>query len=104
MTFQQITTKAIEIRRKYANLEKDKYGKSWSGQDLMSGFVGDVGDLSKLIQAKSGTRNISNVDEKLKHELADCLWSVIAIADAYDVDLEKSFTETMDKLEEKLDE
>lgn len=104
MTFQQIITRALEIRKKFAQFEKQKYGREWTKEELVHGFVGDVGELSKLIQAKSGIRNIQNADEKLKHELADCLWSVIAIADAYDVDLEQSFIKTMNELDKKLDE
>ena len=70
----------------------------------MSGFVGDVGDLSKLIMAKRGLRGGigDDIDEKLAHELADCLWSVCVLADKYDVDLEAAFTKTMDELDERL--
>ena len=104
LTLQQTIAKALEIRKKFSQFEKQKYGREWTKEELVHGFVGDVGELSKLIQAKSGVRDIPNADEKLKHELADCLWSVIAIADAYDIDLEQSFIKTMNELEEKLDE
>ena len=40
----------------------------------------------------------------LAHELADCLWSVLTLADAYDVDLAAAFTSTMDELDEVLAE
>lgn len=103
MIFQQIITRAVAIRKKFSLFEKQKYGRPWTKEELVHGFVGDVGDLSKLVQAKNGVRDIQNVDEKLKHELADCLWSVIVIADAYDIDLEQSFVQTMDRLEVKLD-
>lgn len=104
MTFQQIISKALEVRKKFSQFEKQKYGREWTKEELVHGFIGDVGDLSKLVQAKNGVRDIQNADEKMKHELADCLWSVIAIADAYDIDLEQSFTETMNELESKLNE
>ncbi len=102
MTFQEIIQKALEVRKKYAEFEAKKYGKSWSTQDLLTGFVGDVGDLSKLIQAKNGTRSIENIDEKLKHELADCLWSIIVLSDAHNIDLENAFIETMEELKQKI--
>jgi len=53
--------------------------------------------------AKEGIRDFDNVDKKLSHELADCLWSICVIADKYNVDLEKSFIKTMDCLEEKIE-
>jgi NTP pyrophosphatase (non-canonical NTP hydrolase) len=68
------------------------------------GFVGDVGDLAKLVVAENGKHNIANSKEKLEHELADCLWSVIVLAYVHGVDLESSFTNTMNELEKHLSE
>src|SRR5688572_24771518 len=51
MTFDEITKRAVEVRAKYDELNK-RNGVSWNETDLMSGFVGDVGDLSKIIMAK----------------------------------------------------
>ena len=99
MEFQHLIERALEIRRLYAGLERARYGRSWTGPEIALGFVGDVGDLSKLVQAASGVRDIPDARSKLAHELADCLWSVMALADAYGIDLERAFTETMDELE-----
>lgn len=52
--------------------------------------------------AKDGLRHIDNVDEKLAHELADCLWSVLVIADKYNVDIKEAFLKTMDELEGRI--
>ena len=68
----------------------------------MLGFLGDVGDLAKLVHGKAGVRPRDDLDEALAHELADCLWSVLTLADRYGVDLESSFLTTMDDLEEHL--
>ena len=69
----------------------------------MEGFVGDVGDLMKLVMAKEGVREIPDVDQKLAHELSDCLWSVLVLANKYNVDLETSFLQTMDELEKRIE-
>lgn len=66
------------------------------------GFMGDIGDLMKLIQAKNGVRAIPDVDDKLAHELADCLWSICVLADLYKIDLEQAFVKTMDEIEQHL--
>ncbi|SCG67695.1 nucleoside triphosphate pyrophosphohydrolase family protein [Micromonospora inositola] len=63
----------------------------WSTGDLALGFVGDVGDLAKLVMAVDGRREIADARERLGHELADCLWSVLVLADRYDVDLVAEF-------------
>ncbi len=96
--------RAMEIRKKYDRLNEQRHGGPWSGDQLMAGFVGDVGDLSKIIMAKNGYRAMENVDEKLKHELADCLWSVMVIAAHYNIDLEQAFTHTMQQLGARVDD
>ena len=94
--------RARAVRALYAEVEAAEYGRSWTTEEIMLGFLGDVGDLAKLVQGKAGVRPSENLDEALAHELADCLWSVLTLADAYDVDLAASFTSTMDELEESL--
>jgi NTP pyrophosphatase (non-canonical NTP hydrolase) len=69
----------------------------------MQGLVGDTGDLMKLIMAKEGIRDTDNVDKKIAHELADCLWCILVLAKKYDIDIEKSFLDTMFELEKKID-
>ena len=68
----------------------------------MLGLVKDVGDLASLVQAKEGIREVEDVDAALAHELADCLWSLIVLADRYGVELEHAFTATMDELDLRL--
>jgi NTP pyrophosphatase (non-canonical NTP hydrolase) len=68
------------------------------------GFVGDVGDLMKLVQAMEGVRAIPDAPAKLAHELADCLWSVMTLARLYDIDLEAAFASTMDELERDIED
>lgn len=102
MEIKKIQQRAVEIRNLYAKMEMGKFGKKWTNAQIAQGFVGDVGDLMKLVMAKDGIREIDDVDEKLAHELADCLWSVLVLSDRYDVNIEQAFAKTMDQLEEKL--
>ena len=99
-----LISQAIRVRDQYNELnEKDGHTK-WSVTDTMSGFVGDVGDLSKLIMAKQGLRRgPENIDDKLAHELSDCLWSIIVIANELGVDLVNEFTKTMDGLSARIE-
>lgn len=102
MNFKELSQRAVEIRNKYSKLEHKKYGKEWTREQIAEGFVGDVGDLIKLVMAKSGVRKVENIDEKLAHELSDCLWCILVLANKYEIDLEKSFTDTMDELEKRI--
>ena len=102
MEFQNMIDRALMVRKYYEEKEKQLYGSSWSTEEIMLGFLGDVGDLAKLVVAGKGKRNIPNTKEKLEHELADCLWSIIVLSKLHDVDLEYSFTQTMHDLENHL--
>lgn len=103
MNFDDLQQRAIAIRNKYDALNQEKRGVTWNEQQLMAGFVGDVGDLSKIIMAKHGLRAMDDVDEKLAHELSDCLWSILVLASKYNIDLSKEFMKTMDGLDERID-
>ena len=102
MDLRELSKRAMEIREKYHELEMKKYGKAWTNSQIMEGFVGDVGDLMKLVMAKEGIREIENADEKITHELSDCLWCILVLADKFGVDLEKSFVSSMNLLESRI--
>ncbi len=99
MEFQSIIKRALEIRKHYEAKEQQLYDSAWTSEEIALGFVGDLGDLAKLIVAENGKRNIPDSKAKLEHELADCLWSVIVLAHQHGVDLEAAFVNTMNELE-----
>jgi NTP pyrophosphatase (non-canonical NTP hydrolase) len=101
MEFKDLQRRAIEVRSKYDRYNASR-GVMWNEQNLMSGFVGDVGDLSKIIMAKHGLRDMEDIDAKLAHELADCLWSILVIADKYNIDIGSQFLTSMDELDTRI--
>lgn len=105
MTFDEAIEKSRKIRKMYDVLEERKYGKKWDRRDLVLGFVNDVGGLVKTSMMLDGTRE-ANPDSKhlFSKELSDCLWSIIILADKYEIDLKESFLENMQLLEQRLEE
>ena len=102
--FSDLMAKALAVRDHYDGLQVADGHKKWDAQDRMAGFVGDVGDLSKLVMAKHGIRRgPDNIDGALAHELSDCLWSVMVLADELGIDLERAFTKTMNELHERIE-
>lgn len=73
MLTNDMINQAKKLREKFKKYELKTIGKTWTRDQIVSGFVGDVGDLVKLTMAKDGLRQKDNLDEKLEHELADCL-------------------------------
>jgi NTP pyrophosphatase (non-canonical NTP hydrolase) len=98
----QLTERAMEIRRQFAASERAASGREWTREEIMQGFVGDVGDLMKLVMMKSGVRPGTDVDAKLAHELSDCLWSGLVLARLYGIDLEREFLKTMAEIDAKM--
>lgn len=102
MEFQKLIHRAMDLRRQYEKKETQLYGSPATAEDLVQGFVGDVKNLGKLITPEQDKREIMNRTEKMGSQLSHCLWSVIVLAKMHNVDLEQSFMETMDKLENHL--
>lgn len=103
MQFQDIIARAIEVRKKYEQLEVQQCGRKWTALEQTLGLVTDIGELAELVQAKAGIRDRGdNIDDRLAHELSDCLWSIIILSKELDVDLERSFSKTMDELDRRL--
>jgi hypothetical protein len=91
MELAQLTERAMQIRDCFARSEQRRVGRTWTREEIMQGFVVDVGDLMKLVMAKAGARRVDGD--------IDCLWSVLVLAKLYGLDLEKEFVRTMDALE-----
>ncbi|MFK2878925.1 nucleoside triphosphate pyrophosphohydrolase family protein [Rhodanobacter hydrolyticus] len=91
MKLSDLEKSALQLNELYEQLESKKYGRAWTTEELMLGFVGDVGDLAKLVQANAGIRDIDGYKAKLGHELSDCLWSIMVLASKCDIDLEAEF-------------
>jgi hypothetical protein len=65
MDFKALSLRAAQIRQYYEDFEKAKYGRSWTDEEIALGFVGDVGDLMKIVQAKNGIRALPGDVDKL---------------------------------------
>ena len=102
MELSQLSDRAMQINQAFAAHGRQTGGRPWTREEIMQGFVGDVGDLMKLVMARAGARHVEDLDRKLAHELSDCLWSLLVLAKLYEVDLTKEFLTTMREIETKL--
>lgn len=105
MEFREILKKTREISSLYDQLNAEQGHKKWEAEHYAQGLTEDLGTLTRLMMMRSGLRAGSgDLEEKLKHEVCDCLWSVVRIADALNIDLEKEFPIQMDKLAKRIEE
>lgn len=98
MKFFELEKSALQLNDLYEQLEVKRYGRIWTTAELALGFVGDVGDLAKLIQANAGVRDIDDCKAKLGHELSDCLWSILVLANKCGINLEAEFVRNTEEL------
>ena len=94
--------RAMTVAGLYDDLNLAQRGRVWTRAETMMGFVGDVGDLAKLVMAAEGARSDLGSPDELEHELSDCLWAVLVLARRYEVDLGAAFARSMDELEARL--
>ena len=58
MDLRQLEHRAIEIQHLYYRLNEQQHGRRWTTEETMLGFVGDVGDLAKLVLSAEGVRTL----------------------------------------------
>lgn len=106
MLLSELSARAVAVRRLY-DAQAERHGRRpWSPAEFAQGFAGDLGELMKLVMARQGLRPApagkTDLDAALAHELSDCLWSVLVLADVHGIDLGAAFTQTMNELETRL--
>jgi NTP pyrophosphatase (non-canonical NTP hydrolase) len=99
MAINEMTARAMQIHALYDELNHKERDRTWTREEFVLGFMGDVGDLAKLAMAAEGAREMPGGPAALGHELADCLWSVLVLAHLYDVDLDAEYVRMTDGLE-----
>jgi NTP pyrophosphatase (non-canonical NTP hydrolase) len=105
MEISEAKVRAVNVRHRLANFERSTYGREWSTADLISGLMTDVGDLASAVQRVDGLRPVGATEplDELRHELGDCLWVLLVLADRYQIDLAEAFESTMASIEAWLD-
>jgi NTP pyrophosphatase (non-canonical NTP hydrolase) len=95
VSIEELRAEALRVKDLYDQLNHLRRSRTWTNEEFMLGFVGDVGDLAKLVMAQEGARELPGGRDALGHELADCLWSILILAEVYEIDLVAVFRTTM---------
>lgn len=94
--FADLRRDALDVLRRYDALSLRTTGRPWTTLEITLGLVGDIGDLTKLVMAREGSRTLhSDTNDQLIHELCDCIWSCLVLAERYDIDLSHEFPKQM---------
>lgn len=77
----------------------EKQGGYWSSLSMLAALVEEVGELARLINAELGIKpqKSSELRSSMSEELGDCLFSLICIANSYNIDLKTSLDQVLEK-------
>ena len=67
--FDDLQARGLEIARRCDELNLAERGRTWTPEEIMLGFVGDVGDLAKLVMATEGARSDVGGRDELRSRL-----------------------------------
>jgi len=95
MDMQKIMSEAKKIRFSYS---QDCGERRWGVPEFLKGFVGDVGNLMRLIRYRKRGHSSEDINKKLGNELSDCLWSLLILSDELGIDIENAFMSNMREL------
>jgi len=62
MELHEVQRSARAVQRLYDARDRARYGRTWAPEELVPGFVGDVGDLAKLALGKADVRPRAELD------------------------------------------
>lgn len=98
--WQAMQSQALRLKRLFDERNQLIMESSWTNQELLLGFVTDIGDLVRRLmiddERKPATpQTVVNNPQMLAEEFSDCLWSLIVLAEQYRVDLHSSFNTTI---------
>jgi len=83
-----------------------QYGGYWEPLSMLARLTEEVGELARAMNQEFGGKR-KKFDEdgrEVKEEIADVLYTLMAIANNLKIDLEKEFTEKVEKSHDKYKE
>jgi len=103
MDLDNMISEGLRIRQKYDDWAVKNNVRKWGLLERTTGLVTDIGELTEYVMVHMGYRGGENNQEKLKHEICDCIYSLICIADYVGVDIKKEFPNLIEELDRRLD-
>lgn len=102
-TLGDLQKQVADLKAKYAVWNSKVGHDAWDGKADAMGLASDVGYLMEYVMAKENLRTVEDADAKMAHELSSCLWSILALADIYEIDLETEFQKIIALFERRIE-
>lgn len=93
----------VEMTREVTRLFDITVPRPWGIEAMVTELVGEVGTLADSIMITEGYRRSREQNEiDLEDDVVDIMFMLIRIADYYNIDLEKAYTQMIDITRKKL--
>lgn len=99
--FDEIIRRALKLRKKYHQLERQHHGSEWSVEEDALAYLTDAALIGRNIMSQQQRWPIANSQAELKHKLGENIWWLIILAERSGIDIRESvdnFLETTEKL------
>jgi len=97
----------MEIKEAQKETEKliFSYGKYWEPLSMLARMTEEVGELARAMNIKYGGKKskFKGDGKEIEKELADVLFSILALANSEKIDLDKEFLEKVKEDYKKMD-
>ncbi|HEY3328539.1 MAG TPA: MazG-like protein [Capsulimonadaceae bacterium] len=98
VTLSDATKRAMELRVRYQELEREYHKEIWPTEEDMLAFTTDIGALGRLVMAAEGRWTYEgDVAGELKSKMAECLWWILVLSDRLDVDISTAYDTFINK-------
>ena len=91
----------MEIKKAQENVDEiiKTYGGYWQPLSMLARLVEEVGELSRAINIKHGDKKSKSQedDKEIEKELSDIMFTILAISNAFNIDLEKELNDKIKK-------
>jgi len=93
------SSRAIQIRKLYHQLEIQHHGTTWSKQEDMIGLMSDIGELGRLLMASDDRWAYKgDVPKDIADKISECMWWLFVLSDRLEVDISSAFSSKMNEL------
>ena len=91
----------MEIKKAQENVDEiiKTYGGYWQPLSMLARLVEEVGELSRAINIKHGDKKSKSQEDgkEIEKELSDVMFTILAISNALNIDLDKELNDKMKK-------
>ena len=91
----------MEIKKAQENVDEiiKTYGGYWQPLSMLARLVEEVGELSRAVNIKHGDKKTKSQEDgrEIEKELSDVLFTILAISNALNIDLDKELNDKINK-------